>query len=83
MYITVMKNSKRRSTEMSQMTNSDSEIDTECNVSKEKDGVKAPKRKKYYCTFNDNWSKEDEFQNRLVKKICLKDNVDYAKQRFV
>ena len=49
MYITVMKNSKRRSTEMSQMTNSecnsDSEIDTECNVSKEKDGVKAPKRK--------------------------------------
>ena len=44
-----MKNSKRRSTEMSQMTNSEcnSEIDTECNVSKEKDGVKAPKRKKY------------------------------------
>ena len=64
-----MKNSKRRSTEMSQMTNSEcnSEIDTECNVSKEKDGVKAPKRKKY-CTFNDNWLKEDEFQNWLVKK---------------
>ena len=61
-----MKDSKLRSTEMSQMTNSkcnsDSEIDTECNVSKEKDGVKAPKRKKY-CTFNGNWLKEDEFQN--------------------
>ena len=67
-----MKNSKRKSTEMT--TNNecdlDSEIDTECNVSKEKEGIKVPKRKKYYCTFNDNWLKEDEFQNWLVKKIC-------------
>ena len=32
----------------------------------------APKRKKkYYCTFNDNWLKEDEFKNWLVRKNLL------------
>ena len=70
-----MKKSSKRKNEVTENgcdSDSENDIDIELNVSKDKDDVKGKamptKKKKYYCIFNDNWLKEDEFQNWLMKK---------------